>query len=601
MRYYVEINGNSSLDIIGLAISELPSISKPLQRSNREEIDGRDGDVITKLGYSAYDKTLKISLWGNYNINDVISFFDTSGKITFSNEPDKYYNFTILNRADFINQLEAFRTASITIHCQPFKYKEEESPEFEREYVEKTGTSITWDETLEATIKDISLKGNTSQTGSPTPSSPIPVNVVSGDNQIVVSDGASDTTTYNIDLYNSANRFNKDNPQIINGYVNYQTGIFTSPSTANQKCFYIKIKSNTTYYIKNYVISSGSVGYGLFTNIPSYNSFSTAFGQMSETMTITTGANDNYLVIFLSSTGTTINTSQLMISEEDVSYEAYSPIELCKIGTYQDYFYKDNGKWYLHKEIGKVVLDGSEDIVSNPYGTNSYSIKLPTIKFGMTLITIVISNYFKGISYNDRFNAGNNVIFNDDNAIEGYKSITFRNTTFTSDNDFKTWLSTNNTIVDYVLETPTNTEITYAPLIEQLNTLEEAQSKEGTTNINQVNNDLPFIITASVLCGNQTFLVHNSGNIVSKPTLTINGSGDIGISLNGNQIFQIALGDEEYITIDVANMEAYKDGVLKNRLVQGDYNNFLLEPGDNTISFTGDITSAEILNYSRWI
>ena len=37
-----------------------------------------------------------------------------------------------------------------------------------------------------------------------------------------------------------------------------------------------------------------------------------------------------------------------------------TPIELCKIGTYQDYFYKDSGKWYLHKEVGKVVLDGSE-------------------------------------------------------------------------------------------------------------------------------------------------------------------------------------------------------------------------------------------------
>ena len=595
MRYYVEINGNSSLDIIGLAISELPSISKPLQRSNREEIDGRDGDVITKLGYSAYDKTLKISLWGNYNINDVISFFDTSGKITFSNEPDKYYNFTILNRADFINQLEAFRTASITIHCQPFKYKEEESPEFEREYVEKTGTSITWDETLEATIKDISLKGNTSQTGSPTPSSPIPVNVVSGDNQIVVSDGASDTTTYNIDLYNSANRFNKDNPQIINGYVNYQTGIFTSPSTANQKCFYIKIKSNTTYYIKNYVISSGSVGYGLFTNIPSYNSFSTAFGQMSETMTITTGANDNYLVIFLSSTGTTINTSQLMISEEDVSYEAYSPIELCKIGTYQDYFYKDNGKWYLHKEIQKVVFNGTENW--QYYQNKLY---LETITDYKSSGLICVCSHYEA---QENVSQSGDVLSNHCTfrASVSSRVIYIYDSRFSNASDYKTWLTSNNVILYYILATPTNTEITYTPLIEQLNTLEQAQSKEGTTNINQVNNDLPFIITASVLCGSQIFLVHNSGNIVSKPTLTINGSGDIGISLNGNQIFQIALGDEEYITIDVANMEAYKDGVLKNRLVQGDYNNFLLEPGDNIISFTGDITSAEILNYSRWI
>ena len=35
-------------------------------------------------------------------------------------------------------------------------------------------------------------------------------------------------------------------------------------------------------------------------------------------------------------------------------------IELCKIGDYQDRIYKDNGKWYIEKQIGKVVLNGSE-------------------------------------------------------------------------------------------------------------------------------------------------------------------------------------------------------------------------------------------------
>jgi hypothetical protein len=43
------------------------------------------------------------------------------------------------------------------------------------------------------------------------------------------------------------------------------------------------------------------------------------------------------------------------------SYPIYlGDIELCKIETYQDYIYKDNGVWYLHKEIGKVVLNGTE-------------------------------------------------------------------------------------------------------------------------------------------------------------------------------------------------------------------------------------------------
>ena len=36
-------------------------------------------------------------------------------------------------------------------------------------------------------------------------------------------------------------------------------------------------------------------------------------------------------------------------------------------------------------------------------------------------------------------------------------------------------------------------------LIDQLNELEKAQSKENQTNISQVNNDLPFIISASAL------------------------------------------------------------------------------------------------------
>lgn len=126
MRNYVIINGVNSLTINGLAIKELPPISKPLMRATREEIDGRDGDIITNLGYSAYDKQLEIGLFGNYDINEVISFFNQSGTIIFSDESDKYYNFKILNQIDY-EKLISFRTASVVLHCQPFKYKVNES------------------------------------------------------------------------------------------------------------------------------------------------------------------------------------------------------------------------------------------------------------------------------------------------------------------------------------------------------------------------------------------------------------------------------------------------------------------------------------------
>ena len=48
-----------------------------------------------------------------------------------------------------------------------------------------TGTSISANNTKKGKMK-INLLGNTSQTGTPTPSTPIPVNVVSGDNEVVV-------------------------------------------------------------------------------------------------------------------------------------------------------------------------------------------------------------------------------------------------------------------------------------------------------------------------------------------------------------------------------------------------------------------------------
>jgi len=36
-------------------------------------------------------------------------------------------------------------------------------------------------------------------------------------------------------------------------------------------------------------------------------------------------------------------------------------IELCKIGTYQDYIWKDGESWKVHKAISKYVLNGNQD------------------------------------------------------------------------------------------------------------------------------------------------------------------------------------------------------------------------------------------------
>ena len=121
MRNYIILNNKNSQEIKGLIIQELPSISKPLRKTIIEEIDGKDGDIITDLGFSAYDKTLQIGLSYNYDIDEVINFFDSKGKVTFSNEMDKYYNYQIVEQIDF-ERLLRFRTATVVMHVQPFKY-----------------------------------------------------------------------------------------------------------------------------------------------------------------------------------------------------------------------------------------------------------------------------------------------------------------------------------------------------------------------------------------------------------------------------------------------------------------------------------------------
>lgn len=125
IRPFLVINGVNSRSLPGLLISSLAPITKPLQRTQVEQIDGRNGDIITPLGFAAYDKAVKIGLTAGYNVDDVIKFFNSNGRVVFSNEPDKYYNFAIYNQIDF-ERLIRFKEATVTFHVQPFKFSDVE-------------------------------------------------------------------------------------------------------------------------------------------------------------------------------------------------------------------------------------------------------------------------------------------------------------------------------------------------------------------------------------------------------------------------------------------------------------------------------------------
>lgn len=125
---YIILNDVNSNTINGLMVQALPPITKPLMRTQIDEIDGRDGDLVTDLGYSAYDKKLTIGLYKDFDIDEIVAYFTGKGTAIFSNEPDKYYEYEIIKEIDY-ERLLRFKVADVVFHVQPYKYSVTEGEE----------------------------------------------------------------------------------------------------------------------------------------------------------------------------------------------------------------------------------------------------------------------------------------------------------------------------------------------------------------------------------------------------------------------------------------------------------------------------------------
>jgi hypothetical protein len=157
-------------------------------------------------------------------------------------------------------------------------------------------------------------------------------------------------------------------------------------------------------------------------------------------------------------------------------------IELAKVGNYQDRIYKNDGKWYIEKNVVKVVLDGSETGWQTNYdsGLRQFFLAIPDVDVG----DIRLSSKCNRFIYNAA-TGFDNVFF-----VAGNKLLVFRNPKInnvlvaTTVQEWKTWLASNPTTVYYALATPTTTEITDETLRAQLNFL--ASLYEGENNISLV-------------------------------------------------------------------------------------------------------------------
>lgn len=293
-----------------------------------------------------------------------------------------------------------------------------------------------------------------------------------------------------------------------NKYINTSGGL--SDTSNSNTSDYIEVKANQTYTLSwDYTPPLNSTSQReivLYNTSKTFVSTITLFSIDSATKNITfTPSQSGYIRFDYDKKCFDI---QLEKGSKQNAFTPYgtTPIELCSSqdGTKRDYFLHDKtlDKWYWHREIGKVVLNGSETIDIYNQNTSRTNFQVANILSGVESyiysgdIPKLLSNRFISNTQGATWVVGNmsrrNAV-----GVNEYLYLTYEpDTTIEA---FKAWLGTNNVPVYYVYATPTNTEITYQPLIDQLNLLEQAQSKENQTNISQVNNDLPFIISASAL------------------------------------------------------------------------------------------------------
>jgi hypothetical protein len=167
--------------------------------------------------------------------------------------------------------------------------------------------------------------------------------------------------------------------------------------------------------------------------------------------------------------------------------------------------YEPYGKvWYITKNIGKVVLNGTEADSTYNTGTSGSFTRFGYLPFMSTDVCKIqsdyVSNYFKylGAIGGDTTEEG---ISN--TSVSGLNRlfIFLPTSTVSTIAQFKTWLTTHNTEIKYIQAKPTYTTITNTTLIEQLETLSKAKSKNGTTNIVITSQDLPMLMDVSVIKG----------------------------------------------------------------------------------------------------
>ena len=349
------------------------------------------------------------------------------------------------------------------------------------DYVDYTNLMITVGDTLE-TYEDYGV--------SPSPDYPSPIESVTEISTTVTGKNLFDGTGWR--LVQSGNGFPTPSTgaTIISSDKNNISFTSTQWTYAGVESGFIKVKANETYTF--------SASFTTPTNrffITQYNESKVRLSTLNSIVnplqnTTFTTTNDGYIAIAFTNTTTAqttykIENIQLEKSTQASSYEEYKSNsltinlqgnELCSIGDVKDELVVENGRAKIIKKVGKVVLNGSEGWIKgiNAKGLTYFYHGIDDRLIGGPnpfVSNFTVGSFWTSESYiNMAGFSGGNTAFN----------IILEDTSITTADGFKQWLSTHNTEVYYVLETPIDIEITDPTLLAQLNALEQITQYKHT-------------------------------------------------------------------------------------------------------------------------
>jgi len=303
---------------------------------------------------------------------------------------------------------------------------------------------------------DFEILGETTQEGTPTPDSPKPIINKTGTITETIGGLPYQFNLGDIELCKIGNyqdRIKKSTGK--NLFDENYTGI---TSDLTYKSIYVGdgtfILSTTApmntngganlFFLSGSVSSGASTGTnGVYTNRPIQKQSENGYVTIAYRNTL--GVNpENYV-------------TQLEKGTQATSYEPYGKV------------------WYVEKQIGKVVLDGSETYeVAGTNTSGKYKIRytgvVNLIKRPANAGTIgdIISNQFIPLSANYTYRCNQGI------SVEISGKISFYDETLTQTTSaFKTWLESNNMTIYYALNIPTYEQITDPTLLEQLNNVGE--------------------------------------------------------------------------------------------------------------------------------